>query len=223
MQLSAVILARTLAFLDVNELNPRGSVFFPKIVAAIVERYGFQTFPNKPEEFDESKGVTFADGYFDGQAIENLTLYNDGIKLDVRSSTTQGSDILKGILEWLASDYGVSYGPKTISRWNFVSNVAFDWDLDIDFIGTALSALAERVTKELKHDGRVTDGFHVESINIDLDRTFGEKQIAPFTIQRRKKIAFSEGKYFSAAPLPTDVHISVLEEFEANFRNQKKI
>jgi hypothetical protein len=39
--------------------------------------------------------------------------------------------------------------------------------------------------------------------------------IAPFSITRRAESRFSENKYFSEAPLPTDIHISLLEEFEA--------
>ena len=220
MKLSAVLLARTLAFVDINELNPRGAVFLPLLVPHLVERFSFQKFPSKPEDFEEGKGVVFKDGYINGQTIEDFTVYSDGIKLDVRSSTSQGRTVLLETLEWLAAKHGISYREGSISRWNYVSNLAFNTEVDLDIIAPAITALTRRISLEMKDDRRVTDGFHVEALNIDVDRTFGAKQIAPFTLQRRAGIAYSEGKYFSAAPLPTDIHISIIEEFEENVRKQ---
>jgi hypothetical protein len=43
-------------------------------------------------------------------------------------------------------------------------------------------------------------------------------QIAPFSIARRAEARFSEDKYYSEAPLPTDMHISLLEEFEESIK-----
>jgi hypothetical protein len=220
MELSAVLLARAIAFLDINELNPRGAVFFPKIIPAIVERFSFQVFPSKPEDFDESKGVKFTMGYFDGHSIDELTVFNDGIVLSMRSSTTHAKAVITDTLIWLAENHGITYNERTISRWNYVSNLAFSSEVDLDFINPAFAALVARVGIEMKGDVRVTGDFHVASISFDVDRTSGVKQLAPFKIERRSKIAFSEGKYFSAAPLQTDVHISLLEQFEAAIRDQ---
>jgi hypothetical protein len=40
--------------------------------------------------------------------------------------------------------------------------------------------------------------------------------IAPFSISRREATPYSENKYFSEAPLPTDLHIKFREELEAD-------
>jgi hypothetical protein len=45
-----------------------------------------------------------------------------------------------------------------------------------------------------------------------LERKYG---IASFSITRRAEARFSENKYFSEAPLPTDLHLKLLEQFEA--------
>jgi hypothetical protein len=42
--------------------------------------------------------------------------------------------------------------------------------------------------------------------------------IAPFVITHRAESRYSENKYFSEAPLPTDMHIEFLEEFEAGVK-----
>jgi hypothetical protein len=54
------------------------------------------------------------------------------------------------------------------------------------------------------------------SINIGHDPTARKNGIASFIIQHRINSSFSENKYFSEAPLPTDLHIKFLEEFEAD-------
>jgi hypothetical protein len=51
-------------------------------------------------------------------------------------------------------------------------------------------------------------------ISIDYDALTGKHPLGPFSIQRRENTPFSEGKYFSSAPLPTDIHIKLLEKFE---------
>ena len=53
MKLSAVILARVLAYVESFDLNPRGKVYYPDIVRALAERYNFQKFPQALEEFNE--------------------------------------------------------------------------------------------------------------------------------------------------------------------------
>ena len=62
MRLSAVLLARVIGFLEMNDLNPRGKVRLPAVASMLVDRFGFAKYPQKPEEFDETKGVEFVEG-----------------------------------------------------------------------------------------------------------------------------------------------------------------
>jgi len=62
MELASIILARAMAWVEPTDLNPRGAVFYPDLTKALVARYNFQKFPQKLEDFDESKGVAFGLG-----------------------------------------------------------------------------------------------------------------------------------------------------------------
>jgi hypothetical protein len=53
------------------------------------------------------------------------------------------------------------------------------------------------------------------SLAVGHDPLTRKNTIAPFTITHRAETKWSENKYFSEAPLSTDMHISFLEEFEA--------
>ena len=109
MRLSAVLLARAIALFDVAELNPFGKVFLPDLVVVISERFRFQKFPSSPADFNQEKGLEFEDGYYEGETISNLTIYNDGIKIDTCNSTNTGKRILLSSLTWLANNHGIAY------------------------------------------------------------------------------------------------------------------
>src|SRR6266403_4448955 len=99
MQLKAVLTARLLGFVELATLNPEGRIFFPNIISGIVERFSFQKFPTAPEHFDESKGIEFHDGQWDGVNVPKLVIYNNGFLVDTQSSTTDSEHILVASLE----------------------------------------------------------------------------------------------------------------------------
>ena len=90
MQITAIMLARALAFIEVDELNPKGVAYYPDIARALVQRFNFQTYSTKPEEFDERKGVLFADGKFANGTVDKVQIYTHGLLLDTRMSTMCG-------------------------------------------------------------------------------------------------------------------------------------
>src|ERR1700733_12804117 len=105
------MLARTLAYVEAHDLNPRGAIFYPEFVKAIVDRYKFQKFPTKIEDFDEAKGITFEDGKIGSKVIYNFTIYNSLLKVETRSSTDDSKQIIEEILLWAAAKFGIKYGP----------------------------------------------------------------------------------------------------------------
>jgi hypothetical protein len=214
-RLSAVLLARVIALFDVAELNPRGEVFPPDLVTTLVERFRFQKFPVLYEDFNQERGIVFADGFYNGQSIDNFTIYNDGIRLDVRSSTEQGQKILRENLSWLATNHRIHYPNDLIQRWAFVSNLVFESAGELDTVWSGLAQLSERLSAELSEQVE-SKIFKVTGLTLDIDRAKTNPPVTAFTIERRGKTPFSQNKYFSAAPLRTDVHLKILEEFEKN-------
>ena len=95
MEIASILMARAVAWIESADLNPTGVIFFPELTRAMVARYGFQKFPQKVEDFDESKGVTFASGRLVDVTIEQIIFYTFGIAVDTRVDT----DISKNILE----------------------------------------------------------------------------------------------------------------------------
>jgi hypothetical protein len=214
MQLSAVLLARVIAFAEMNDLNPRGKVRLPMVASMIVERFGFAKYPQKPEEFDESKGVEFGDGSFDGIGVDKLTIWFNGVGIDVRSSTDEARDLLEKSFQWLKNEVGLNYKPEMIKRWAYLSQLTFYSDVDFDAVHPAFANLGKRLTEMVSRIQGSEFKFQSNWLGWGFDRTIKQFPISDFSIQRRKDTPYAENKYFSQAPLPTDEHIKILEQFE---------
>jgi hypothetical protein len=216
MQLSAITVARTLAFVESVDLNPHGHASYPELVSGIVEKFGFRKFPQKTEEFDETKGVDFIGGKWGDIVVEKFTIYNNGLLLDTRVSTKESQRVLLEGLAWAASSFRLKYDAKMIKRWAYLSDLTFYSEHPILKSNSPLSKLVERVQNAAGKTTGDSASWEPTIFTMHSDPVHKKPMYAPFTIQRRAESAFSENKYFSEAPLQTDVHINLLEQFEAD-------
>ncbi len=198
-----------------NDLNPFGKVFFPEIVPDIVNRFHFQTYPIKPEDFEEEKGIKFANGVASGVSVDKLTIWRDGITLDTRAGTSIGKLIIEDSLTWLSDKVGLDYSADKIARWAYLSNLAFFSEVDLTAIHPSIKALTERLSPLSSLPVENKPSFELVSLSIDFDKTNSKLSPAAFKIERRGGSPFSHNKYFSEAPIQTQQHIDLLEEFEA--------
>ncbi|HKM47171.1 MAG TPA: hypothetical protein VJX69_06265 [Terriglobales bacterium] len=216
MKLSAVILARVLAYVESSDLNPRGKVYYPDIVQALVDRYNFQKFPQTLEEFDETKGVEFHEGRAGNKVIQKFVIWNTLLVLETRSSTDDSKQILEEMLSWGTEKFGLNYSPGMIKHFAYISDLTFYSDVPLLDVSPPLTRLAASASQSLSEIWQ--EPIHYESVSLSVghDPMARKYGIAPFTITRRAEAKFSENKYFSEAPLPTDVHIRFLEQYEAD-------
>lgn len=219
MQLASVILARVLGFIETADLDQRGKVFNPDFVEELVKRYKFQKFPKTMEEFDEQKGVVFEEGKIGNKVIQKFTIFNTVLVLETRSSTDEAKNILEEMLTWGAAKFGLNYNPGGIKRFAYVSTLTFYSDVPI--LGAASQPLADLAAKtsaavsEIWQDRVI---YYPANLAVSHDPLSRKNAIAYFNITYRAEHRFSENKYFSEAPLPTDTHIKFLEEFESGIK-----
>jgi hypothetical protein len=214
MQLKAVLTARLLGFVELATLNPEGKIFFPNLISGIVERFRFQKFPTAPEHFDEAKGIEFHDGQWDGVNVPKLVIYNNGFLVDTQSSTTDSEYILMASLEWAKKEFGIAFAPEMIYRRRFLSDLVISTDAPILEASKPVQNLRNNLAEAM---GQVLDEkirYGVIRIDVDFERFQRQAPIAPLTIQRRNDYAFSDNAYFSEAPLPTEYHFELLEQYE---------
>jgi hypothetical protein len=214
MELMSILLARAMAWVEPTDLNPKGAVFYPELTKALLARYNFQKFPQKLEDFDESKGVTFGVGRLGDTVIEQLVIYTYGIVLDTRISTQESKRLLEEAFQWGSKELGLVYTPAMVTRWQYASHVTFRTNVPMTNASPALQRLAEGVSQSVAETTGEHFEYDVPFIVVDYDQLRRKHPVGRFSIQRRDNTPFSENKYFSDAPLPTDVHLRLLESFE---------
>ena len=216
MELLSVFLARAMAWIEPIELNPRGSVFYPDLTKALVARYDFQKFPTKLEDFDEAKGITFGAGRLGDTVIEQLVIYTYGIVLDTRISTGESKRLLEDAFQWGAKELGLTYKAGAVRRWQYASSVIFRSDVPLTDVHPGFHNLADSITKSVETLMGERLKYELTTFTIDFDQLARKHPLGRFSIQRRDNTPFSENKYYSDAPLPTELHIKLLEQFEAD-------
>jgi len=197
-------------------LNPHGDAraFYPTVVSKLIERYNFQKFPEKLEDFDETKGVTFATGVYRDIVIEQLVIYRYGIVVDTRASTEVSQRLLEDALEWGAKEFGLVYKRGVIKRWQYQSQLVFTSSVRLDAAHIAFQRLAKGLNNFFADEVPRVPPYEVVSINWNFDQLERKHPLGYFTIQRRENVPFADNKYFSDAPISTEAHIALLRQFE---------
>lgn len=218
MQLAAITKARTLAFIDIDELNRQGRVRLADIVPAIVKRYDFMAYPTKFEDFDlNDKGVTFSSGRLGEVVIDLVKVYSGLIYVETPSSTEDSRKVILDMLEWGAKELGLTYKEGMIRHWAYVSQVTFFSDLPLlRAVSRPLEKLARKTSEEISKIFEEEITYHPINLVVGHDPALRKNGIASFTIQQRANVKFRDNKFFSEAPLPTETHLKFLAELEAD-------
>src|SRR5579872_1742876 len=167
MELAAIHLARAMAFVEPIDLNPPGKVFYPALVEALVGRYDFRKFPQKAEEFDEAKGIKFAEGRFGGTVVEQLVIYTYGIMVDTRVSTSESKRLLEDAIQWASKELGLANRP--IRRWQYVSQIVFSSELQLTAIHPAFQFLADSTAEAVSQVAGEHINYELTAIFVDHD------------------------------------------------------
>src|SRR2546430_14995024 len=101
-----------------------------------------------------------------------------------------------------------------VLRRGYVSNLAFQTDVPILAVNHILNDFAQRVAKIVSGNLKLDCSYEPSTVMISMAPESQRIPASPFSIERRVGMAFSEGKYFSAAPVHRDGHIKLIEEYE---------
>jgi hypothetical protein len=214
MEITAVMLARIVAFIEVQELNPKGKAYYPDIVTALVRRFNFQVYPNKPEDFDEAKGVRFAEGKFADGTLDQLQIFTHGLMLDTRLSTEVSEDLLYETLTWATSELGLHFEERMIKRKGYGSQLTFESEMKISKLSPVMGNIAETLSSKLSAGLGQAVTYEPTALLFNLDQSVTKFTPGVFSIERRAEVPFADKKYFSNAPLETNDHIELLKAFE---------
>jgi hypothetical protein len=219
MKLLSVITARTIWLIEARELNPRGRNLRYTLIPALTERYSFLKYP--PTDYDlhqetNEEGMIFQGGNFKNAQGEdvmvNLTILDDGIVAETRSSTTDSDDFLLDSLQWASKELYLTYNPEMVLRKGYVSELTVLPENTLNKLDL-LEELATKLSSLVSASYGLPVSYHMAGLMLAPDPTM--KLIpASFQLERKLDKPFSENKYYSRAPLPTELHLQMLIELE---------
>lgn len=218
MKVTAVLLARLSAWLEIAELTPRNEISTPQLVERLRERYSFRVGPQTPEQFDISKeGLNFADGQLNEINVLRLSLYLRGIIVETRSSTDDSEAFLSDLLGWINGLTGAE--TVRVIRRLYVSHLIFETDKGVALLNHRLAELgrwaAEKISERMETK---LPAFEVCGLQFGFDELTYRFPPGRISVERREESPFPDNKYFSSAPLQTDDHVEFLKRFEAIVR-----
>jgi hypothetical protein len=207
-------MARFFALFETIELNPGGRLFMPDLTEKLAKECRFVKYPQKPEEFLVDNGITFETGTFKGQNIDKLIIFPGGIVLDTRDNTDASERILIQLLEWGASEFGLAYRPEMLKRRVYVGSLIVSSEMPLLEINPVLRHISTVVTKEMEACLGRPLPYEPTALTVGYDKIATTFTPAVFTLERREGLPFSDNKYFSHAPLRTQVHMQLLSDIE---------
>jgi hypothetical protein len=219
----AVLMARSLAFIEISELNQRGNLYLPKIAKELQSRYEFMKYPREAKDFELADAVEFKDGKsMDSIGISRLAIWGGTIAVETQVSTDVSKSILLEMLFWLRDEFGATFNEAQVRRWACINQVLFKTDFPIlaEF-SRPLAKLAERTNAVVSEMFGEDMGYKSQEVQIGHDPTSRKNGVAGFQIQHRGQVPYKDNRYYSEAPLPTDIHWELLEEFEKNVLEER--
>lgn len=219
MELISVLTARVIWFVDFRDLNPRGRALRHTLFPALADRYHFEKYPfdtkdNQPTP--ENPGFRFTDGEFlnsDGVQVNvNLTIHEDGLVADTRSSTRDSEAFLADVTQWFVKDFELIFHPNMVLRKGYVSELNVSPSRPLNGLHPGLGQLAARLSA-LVSTPEYPFRYEPAGITLSGDPTL-ELKPAEFRFERRYDAPFSTNRYYTKAAVHTDVHLELLDELE---------
>lgn len=219
MKLLSIKQARSIWLIYLIELNPRGLNLLT-LIKPMIEKYKFQIYPTKPDEFGfgkETIEIKFCGGNFQKSPQQNigfdLTIYNDGLIVDTRSSTDDSDAILKELLTWISIEINLVPYQDVLRSKLYLSELYVQTKKKLNSLNHKLAGFAKQLTSLIVGHEHHHISFETSGISFWTDPGVVNPP-GSFKFERVIDVPFNTNRYYSAAPLQTDTHLKILNELE---------
>jgi hypothetical protein len=204
----------------IRELNPRGKTIMPELLEWLKETYHFDKAPSSITDLDEkTRALAFERGQF--QAKEeifvdiSLKIFNDGIVAETQSSTHDSEAFLEDTLSSATKDFSLAYKPKMIRSKIYFSELYVESVKTLSGMNPRVSEFAAQIASLVPNNAGT--GIEFASLGFWPIHPQSHAVIGPFRFERKLHTLPGENKYYATAPLHTDDHLKMLDEFESIF------
>jgi hypothetical protein len=207
-ELISVRRAAALFYFQLERTNPYRKALDRELTKLLVDRYRFLKFPQTYEEFnDQSQGVTFADGVFDGVAIQELKFFFNGVLIATGESTDVAERLFADMMTaW--PEVGLVWSDDFVTNRAYASTLVVHSDIDLLAVNQTLWNIANS-TFQRKPVGFGGISFYTEG-NTDV--------VPPVRIERLQGAPLTAMQFWSQAPIQTTSHVEFITAWEQALR-----
>ena len=212
MKLLAIEMSRVVSLFRIARRS--GQLYEPHAAALLAGRYSFSNAPKSFEDLRENK-ILFQHGLFEGNAIDTLEIYNDGIVVTSKSDSGFIDEFLDDLRSWVDTDLEISViKTHTVNRI-YESNLTVETDRNILKTFGVHDSIARLIETALLD----SSGLEIQYENVGVSLSADQAQNpslnpALFRFERRSGVEFSLNQFYTTAPLKTNQHLEILEELE---------
>ena len=212
MKLVATELGQVLQLLVMEELRPYGGLVGVNVVKAIADHYRFAKKPEKAEDNEFTSGQAVIDGK--EKEIIKLAWYPDGIVVQCRY-TEDAEIVFEDFMAWATREFNFRQ-PMTKRPRTFASRVVVEFDIAIDQALIVFETMRSSFAAGLKAAYDIDAEVSLKDLGVGVDPLTPITGVIPeFTLERRAGIPYSQNRYFSYAPVQTQIHLDMLHKLEA--------
>ena len=188
------------------------------LIRGLQDMYGFVQVPLTISDLDFTKGVNFLRGYYKGNIIDKLQIYENGLLCEAATDNSVCDEFMGEILNWAATEHGIPVRETGVKA--FISQVEVISDIDLGMAFSKIGAIGSLFAGALKSYGQPVPDYSFSGIRMHYDSiTMPVPRPPEFVFERRAGQLYSTNEYFSSAPLRTKDHMYILDELEKLFRN----
>jgi hypothetical protein len=207
----AVNSARSIWLVPTVLLNPTGRYLAP-IFEKFAARYQFARVPDSKEISVSPLSLKFQDGVFTSetgtQIYASLSVHDDGLVAETRASTEESDKLLAEALDWFSTEFGLPHYSELGVKRIYASELVIQTKLSMSIFNDEFLEFTERMRKGISREpGQPLD---ITALHFAVDPSVTKTQLS-FRIERLANTPFKENRYYSAAPLPTSEHVSLLK------------
>lgn len=214
MKLLAIEMSRVTALFRME--RPSGQPYLPHIAAQLAERYHFGGAPHSFADVGGNK-IEFKHGLFEGNAIDILEVYNDGIIVSSRSDSNCIDKYIDDLGLWLETTHGLSAIETHTVNKMYESTLLVETDREIFKPLDAFAGIARMIEGALRDSTGLEVQYHSVGLSLSADQSKNPfLRPVPFRFERKDLIEFSRHQFFTTAPLKTKQHLDILERLESS-------
>lgn len=218
MKLIAINQARAIWLFPLIDLNPRGKASEKAAFTEIAKRYNFTVSPGPVDVVvarEKNQPIKYLQGSFTPKKKQPVTvdmlIYRDGIVADTRSSTADSSEFIGDLLDWAVKEFELLPYEGIVKNRTAISEVQVSFDQILTFVNPKLNTFARLIGSNVAGHSGVQ--YELGGISFWTDQNLAVLP-GPFRLERVAGAAFAENRYFSSAPMETEMHLDMLQRLE---------